>query len=316
MNYNSSVFICSKPLQFFNAASIVRAYGIEGAKMVVVDRAISDCESFREFVLSNYLGCIFSEIDFVSSYDLAAKLVDSQACSELFVEDDRVSLYYLFKKTNHETLLVYEEGMGTYLGHYRYMLSWAQYIRWYMSSMFFGCGLDFGESRTTKYIFVRYPGLFKKIKPKLADKVKKIPGHISEINLLKYSLLEFCSNDLKEIVLDKKKDEGAALILGTWGGLKDKDVESVSKNGHSKILYKPHPHDVFEVSKFNGIRECGWLPAEAIILFLADAYETVTVYHYSSSVYFYKMDLPENLKFVCLGEPKVRYNKIMKSAIE
>lgn len=316
MKFNNSVFICSKPLQFFNAASIVRAYGIVDAKIIVVDRAIGDCDSFSEFVCSNYLRRVFSEVVFVSSYDLAIKSVGAKVCSELFVEDDRASLYYLFKRASHDILLVYEEGMGTYLGHYKYLLSRVRYLRWYMSSILFGCGLDFGGSRTTKYIFVRYPGIFKKLKPKLADKVKEIPGHISEIKLLKYKILEFCSDDFKKIVANKKKNEDAALILGTWGGLGEADFESISRNGHGEILYKAHPHDHVEINKFTGVREYAWLPAEAMILFLSNAYETVTVYHYSSSVYFYKGDLPENVEFVCLGDAGVRYQKIIKSALE
>tara|TARA_R110000851_G_scaffold135045_1_gene270420 strand:- start:8632 stop:9591 length:960 start_codon:yes stop_codon:yes gene_type:complete len=316
MKFYNSIFICSKPLHFFNAASIVRDYRIEVAKVIVVDQAISDCESFYEFVYSNYLGCVFSEVVFFPSYELAIKSVGEKFRGELFVEDDRVSLYYLFKKVNHEVLLVYEEGMGTYLGHYKYFLSWAGYLRWYISSIFFGCGLDFGASRTTKHIFVRYPEIFKKLKPKLADKVKRMPGHISEIKLLKYEILEYCSDDFKKIVAKERMNEDVALILGTWGGLRDEDFESISAKGHGEILYKSHPHDHVEINKFTGVREYAWLPAEAMILFLANAYETVTVYHYSSSVCFYKGDLPGNVRFVCLGDTLFRYEKIMKTALE
>tara|TARA_R100000789_G_scaffold11804_1_gene15742 strand:+ start:5563 stop:6582 length:1020 start_codon:yes stop_codon:yes gene_type:complete len=314
MNFNDSIFVCSKPLQFFNAASIARGYGIENAKMIVVDRAISDAESFSDFVLSNYLGDLFDEVIFVSSYDEAVKEVNAAKCRNLFVEDDRVSLYYLFQKADHENLLVYEEGIGTYLGHYKYMLSWPKYFRWYLSSKLFGCGLDFGESRSTKFVFVRYPKILIWFKPKLAGKVKPIAGHISEINLLKDQLFEFCSDNFQSLFDEGKAEEDVALILGTWGGLKYEDYESICGKSYSEILYKPHPHDGAGIKKIADIRELAWLPAEALVLFLAEAYRKVVVYHYGSSVEFYKRDLPKNVEFYCLSSPGLRYQRIMKAA--
>ena len=54
------MFVCSKPLQVLNCASIVRSLGIADGRLYVTTSSISDAEGFRRFVESSRYTGLFS----------------------------------------------------------------------------------------------------------------------------------------------------------------------------------------------------------------------------------------------------------------
>jgi|25_taG_2_1085351.scaffolds.fasta_scaffold00480_8 hypothetical protein len=309
-DFGNSLFVCSKPIQFLNCAAIAKHYKIKDANIIVVTKGISDLIDFKRFIGGLYEGVVFERVDYVKTHKEAVSLHHGSRYKSLFIEDDRVSLYYILDKIRRKNTIVFEEGFGTYLGSYKYSLSGIRYFRWLWSSLLFGCGLDFGEGRKTNHVMVRYPDLFKAIKPHLTHKVLPMPGHVSECNSASSAIIDLYESDIN-FLLDAVKEKCIAVVLGKWGGIENNDKKSIKDNGFDLIFYKPHPHDGAPETEFAALPTPSWFPAELLITIIARTAAWLTVYHYGSSVFLYKKDLPVNVTYRCLSSGE-RYDKLVE----
>jgi hypothetical protein len=297
MDFGPSIFICSKPLQLLHCASIVRRYKISDALLVLVTRDVSGHASFLNFISGSNHGKLFQEIICASSHLDAVDLVSHRLYDSLFIEDDRVSLYKVFVHLRTIRLIVFEEGIGTYVTSYRDSMRGLRLAKWMLLARITGCALGFGEGRRTDMIMVSKPNLFKLIRPALSHKVLSFPGLIDEIEYAKGDWLKLIEPDLSCLNSATTK---LALILGTWGGLPQNYFETI-RSEFEQLIYKPHPHDGSKPleSSFN-VLPIPWVPAEAIIDILAPRVHELVVYHFSSSAAFYCQAHYKNVKFVDL----------------
>ena len=288
------VFVCSKPLQFFNCASIARSLSLESSTIFIVTKSIAQWQDFKEYVLGSKYTSVFGDIKFyIDHKSVAAFLKKNCDYDSLFIECDRLANYNIFSSLKRQNLSVFEEGFGTYSGGPCGKFKLLRWLKWKLFSITTGSGMYFGDGVKTDFIFVCNVDLYKKLNVKSAKKAVPFPGIMDE---LEYNDDFFSEMEVKDLL---PGDGGrVALILGTWGGAKDIEKELVQ--GYSSIIYKAHPHDncwlnVGDVK----VIEKSWAPAEMLIFKLAAEVRELTVYHYSSSATFYCSSL-KNVTFIDL----------------
>ena len=301
--FGSSVFICSKPLQFLACAAIVRRFAIPRAEIFVVTGTMADADGWLSFARASSYSKLFSRIHRSSSHHEAVKSLRLMDYEALFVEDDRVSHYHLVAPAKHLILALFEEGYGTYRGDYRAKLSGLRRVRWQLSSLITGCGLQFGDGRLTDHVIVQYPDVYARLNPRNARKVlqaTKIRDEIAELSDDWAALLSALA------VPNPSSTDDVGLVLGTWGGA-PQVVLTTALEKHDVVYYKPHPHDGI-VPQIAGVEviAASWVPAEVYIEYLASRCDALTVYHYSSTVALNCLGLSANVKFVdLLDDPRV-----------
>lgn len=297
--FGRSVFICSKPLQFFNCASIVRHYQLENCEMHIVTHGIADLDGFMAFIATSAYKGVFGDIKVHANYLDAVSVIRGSMYESLFIEDDRVSLYHIFAPFKKKYLVVFEEGFGTYCSDYLYTLKGLRLLKWRALSLLTGCGLQFGGGRKTDYVMVQFVCAYKRLNPACAQKAISFPGIIDEINRELVAWGSILNPDLKKGGANKER---AALILGTWGGVGEDIVRKIAEE-YSVTYYKAHPHDGMAPScEKVRVISASWVPAEAYISALSSKFQCLTVYHFSSSSFFYCRDKFLNVKFVDLLE--------------
>lgn len=308
-DFGTSVLLFSKPLQLLNVAAIARENKLLDPIAVFYGSNSEETE-FLEFIRSLYEGSLFSKILALSSLQALPDLLKDIEYDSLFVDDDRVSNFLVLQKLKKRYLIVYEEGFGTYSGHVSSTLSKVRYHKWRVLSWLTGCGLDFGESRGTDFLFVQYPDVLVKIRPHMAAKTRQMGGHVKE--LLQH-------RDAWFAILDKLVNLGdasrPALMLGTWEGAKEQDIDFILEQGHDFILYKAHPHTRREVSGCSCVVKSAWIPAEILIIYLLGRVPEVDVYHYSSSVEFYSRSLPETVRYHSFTND-LRFRQVIRATFE
>lgn len=309
--FGTSVFVCSKPLQFFHLVSIAKDYSIDKPKLYIVTRSFFGWEDFKVNILSSKFKDVFSAIIFCDSYDTAAESIVKDTYDSLFIEDDRVSLYFIFNNLKKKKMIVFEEGFGTYRSSYPQSFSFMRKVKWISLSLIKGCGINFGGGRNTDYVLTQYPEVYKKLNYMSSSKALLFSGS-SDI-FSKYS--EFWDNVINKDLTAfgyYQSDSKVALVLGTWGGASNKEVEEIFKN-YDFIIYKSHPHDgiLLQLDNVHNI-EAKWVPAEVYIFRLASKFKNLHVYHYSSSTSFYLDGFVKNVKFIDLLKDS-RFLKVVKA---
>lgn len=297
IDFNESIFICSKPLQFFNCASIIKYYNIQKASIIIVNKSISDCNMFLDFIYSSSYRDLFQFVYVVDTHVDAEKKLCALSFETLFIEDDRTSFYGLFAQHKRKYLCVFEEGVSTYYSSYKYKMGFLKKTKWAILSYFQKSGMQFGEGEKTDYVLVTSAHVFKLLNKKLSSKVIVFPGIVNEVLDELNEWRDYIRKYLPQI-----EGDYVALVLGTWGSGWDSEVllSDIKKNC-TKVIFKPHPHDgsAWTGNCIHVLNET-WVPAEVYILILEQLSEKLVVYHYSSSSFFYCMNVCKNVKFIDL----------------
>lgn len=297
-DFGRSVFVCSKPLQFYNCVSLIRSYGIIDPVIYVVTTGLPQWEDFKGYIHRSIFYGLFEDVIFISEHKLAAKTIADRGNYEsLFIECDRVNNYKIYAPLKKKYLSVFEEGFGTYSGGPDGSLYVLKLVKWWVSRALYGSGAFFGGGRKTDYIFVSNPSLYRKLNPKAGYKARWIPGVMSEVKQC-----DELASLVRDMNLPINPDTRLALIVGTWGGARGLEKSLVSR--YDLVIYKPHPHDNIDIvaDRVVSVKK-SWIPVEVIIGMLALDVENLTVYHFSSSAAFYCGEI-KNIKFVDLQENK------------
>lgn len=297
IDFGRSFFVCSKPLQFFVCASIVRHYRISHAHICLVTGSFSQSDPFIKFVATSEYRNMFAISSRLTHGEVAADLA-LQEYDSLFIEDDRVSMYSLYAPQKRRFLSVLEEGIGTYVTDYRAHMDGLRKLKWQALSRLTGCGLDFGGGRKTDYVLVQRPDLYRSLRKENAHKVAPIPPVVEEMLHVKEAWHQVIDGNG---LLRCQPDSKVALLLGTWNGVPLNDLSEISKNS-DLVYYKAHPHDNVPLAgdRINMIPE-SWIPAEVYLDWVAGHCHSLTVYHFSSTIEFNCTDAYPSVKFVDLG---------------
>lgn len=222
----------------------------------------------------------------------------------LFTDNDRASKYLLLAPFKRRYLCVFEEGVSTYYSSYLYEMKGLKQLKWRLSSIIRGSGFRFGEGRKTDLVFVTLPGTYARLNPRQAHKVRHCAGLIGEVRRHWDS---WCA--VLRPSLERLASGPAALVLGTWGGgAISRERLAQLKALHGTLVFKPHPHDGRSwADRDILVLDQPWVPAEVWVRLLADRFDQLTVYHYSSTTELYCLDLLERVRFVDLkGDVHIR----------
>lgn len=293
IQFGSSIFVCSKPIQVLNCVSIVHHYGIKDARLYVYYRGIADHEGFREYFDTSSYSVLFKDVCWFKDLEQVVDVLNPREYETLFIEDDRVSFYFRFASRKTKRLVVFEEGLGTYRGQYQYTFSFLRKLKWKTIAKVFGCGFEFGSGRKTDYVMVQKPELFRFLNPVSAHKVLGFPGLMSVIG---DSAEEWSSLIGQTLGIGIEAHHRVRLILGTWGGAPGFSKSSIESQ-YDFLIFKPHPHDGsgFVIGAIQLPKS--WVPAEVYIDYLALRCSQLEVDHYSSSAALYLNNRYPNTHF-------------------
>lgn len=304
IEFGRSVFVCSKPLQVLNCASIVRHFEIRDARLHVLTSSIDGVDEFASFVAESGYSRLFTTISWNHDYDAAIADFTRDGYDSLFIEDDRVSNYLRFEPHRTERMVLFEEGIGTYRTDPAMSLRGLRKLKWKVLAATRGCGWDFGDGRRTDLVMVSRPEVYRRLKPRTAHKAVGFPGLVDELRYEREAWTELVLDELgrPEAPLGR-----VALVLAAWGRTPDRVLEQAAE-GVDLVVHKPHPHDGTPAGRA-GVVEVrrSWIPAEVVVAGLAGLADHLTVHHHSSSVAFYLDGVLEDVEYVdLLGSTQLR----------
>ncbi|GHC35523.1 hypothetical protein GCM10008094_30920 [Aidingimonas halophila] len=300
-----SVFVCSKPLQVINCLSIIRYYKICKPVLIIVKKNFQGYNYFIDFISECELLYLSVAFNVVDNHFEACEVIKGLNYRSIFIEDDRTSFTYLFATLKKDQLIVFEEGVSTYYSSYRYKMNIFRKLKWLLLAPITKSGIQFGQGEFTDFVMVSYPYYFGEINNKISRKALYFPGLMHEIRYVKKPWLDLVYEDLITV----KPGYNVALIIGTWGG-GECSIEMVRniQSSFDATFFKPHPHDgsAWGAEQKIVIIDKPWIPSEVYILALIELSVNITVYHYSSSTFFYCINdtSMKNVKFVDLGSDK------------
>lgn len=199
---------------------------------------------------------------------------------------------------------MFEEGIGTYRMSRARSPRGLRWVKWRAIAARHGCGWEFGSGRRTDHVMVSRPDAFRRLHPRLAEKVVGFPGVVDELRHEADAWRRTVLRALGEPSLPLGR---VALVLGTWGGTAP-DTLARAVADADVVFEKPHPHDGVTQDRPGVVPvTASWIPAEAIIETLASVSDHLTVYHHSSSAAFYAHGRYDGVEFVdLLGTSQLR----------
>jgi hypothetical protein len=304
IDFGPSVFVCSKPLQVLNCASIVRHFGIAESRLHVLTSSIDDSGEFADFISSSGYGTVFSSVSWNLDVDAAIAEFTLDPYESLFIEDDRVGRYRVFAPLRTTRMVLFEEGIGTYRSDPEMSLRGLRKLKWKVKVVTTGCGWEFGEGRLTDLVMVSRPDVYRRLNPRTAHKALGFPGLVDELG---FEAPTWNRLVMKQLGEPAGRLGRVAVVLATWGTTPSFVVDEALADA-DVVYHKAHPHDGAPLAR-DGVVDLpsSWIPAEALVNVLAGISDHVTVYHHSSSVAFYLGGLRESVDFVdLLGSQQLR----------
>lgn len=296
LRFGSAVFLCSKPLQALNCLSIARHYGIERPLVLLVDRGFPDCEAFLAFLRSARHAWPAEFRRFPDHRQAAAWLAERDY-DTLFIEDDRASMYYLLAPLRRRHLCVIEEGLGTYMQDGHFPLRTPKGLKWHLASRLTGCATSFGGGRATDFVLVHDLPLYARIRRRNRAVALPFPGLMHELAHMREDWFAAIDAARLEVPPGARR---LAFVMGSWNMSRRSTLGLVGE-GYDRIYFKAHPHDNSRSADL-AVHELAqsYIPAEAIVMYLQERCQELTVFHYASSTAFYCRHGFPNVYFVNL----------------
>jgi hypothetical protein len=304
IDFGRSVFLCSKPLQVLNCASIVRHFGVVDSRLHVLTSSIRGVDDFAQFTAASGYGRLFTSVSWDRDYDAAIEKFTQREYDTLFIEDDRVGRYRLFEPHRTNRMVLFEEGIGTYRSNPEMSLRGLRKLKWKVLAATTGCGWDFGDGRKTDLVMVSRPDVYRRLNPRTGYKAVGFPGLVDELGVHADAWRELVTRELGQ---PAERLGRVALVLAMWGKAPDQVLDRALA-GADTVFYKAHPHDGTPIARDGVVSLPGsWIPAEAFVDVLAGLSEHLTVFHHSSSVAFYLDGIHEGVDYVdLLDSPQLR----------
>jgi hypothetical protein len=297
IDFGRSVFVCSKPLQVLNCASIVRQFALRESRLHVLTSSIDGAEEFARFLAGTDYGQVFSTVSWDVDDDAAIEAFTREPYDSLFIEDDRVGRYRIFAPHRTQRMVLFEEGIGTYRTSSENSLRGLRKLKWKVLAATTGCGWDFGGGRKTDLVLVSRPDVYRRLNPRTAHKAVGFPGLVDELG---YEVEAWHRCVMGELGNPSGRLGRVALVLAKWGPTPDQVLDRAVADA-DVVYYKAHPHDGLSVVRDGVVSLRGsWIPAEAVVGVLANSSDRLTVYHHSSSVAFYLRGVYEGVDYVDL----------------
>lgn len=272
------LYICTKPLQYFNVKNIGEC--ISGSyKILLVKNVFNGADRFTEKVRRE--DTLWDEVIFADGSFEYMKAVVKARAGRLYIDNDSSGFYALYAQLFFKTVFVYEEGFGTYrsaairesVGKYKYGLY-----------RLLGIDKRIGNARYLRGIYVYLPGLYKRLFPEYKKEIHVFRRPFTEALQRNASFLFSLADGCPEI-------DGvtgcSVLIYLTSHRINERvlhEVEAI-RGEYDRIYVKPHPHikriELPEVVKGQVIRSN--MMVELLLLRLLENGNRITVIHENST---------------------------------
>lgn len=285
------VYVCSKPLQYFNIKNIPEIDGHSSRKVLIVNPEFSNGREFIELVRVN-------DKEWDEVIDMNGKCnyynyLRTHKINFLFVENDasyKMSLFMLVskvKRTVHK-LFVFEEGIGTYRGDLHFGVD--KLIRKLLL-----LGDHYGSSIFSDNVIVYEPNFYN-TKHHSNKAISFARSFVDGLKKNKSLLMSVCDSLPPELDVRGKK-----ILLYITNHSIDYDIVKKmvnEKDDYDLLFIKPHPHiksldclpTDLTVIKTN-------LMVEYILFNLMESYNDVTVWHQASTSVVYFIDSIKSANF-------------------
>lgn len=229
------VYICSKPLQYFNIKNIGPIANESNKKILILHTDFLGAELFAKKIEEND-NC-WDKVIIVHNKKEYYKYLKKIQINFLFVENDASINLFIFMirskiKKSVKSLFVFEEGIGSYRSDLHKGID--KFIRSLIQ-----IGTHYGDSLFTQNIILYEPHMYNE---KFHSK-KAIPFSINFIDALKkhHCLLSKLCGELSEFNDCRNK----RLLIYITNHNINKDIINImitQKNDYDYLYIKPHPH--------------------------------------------------------------------------
>mgnify|MGYP000932168397 CR=1 FL=1 len=289
-----SIYIISKPYQYFNVCNIED----HSNKTLIIVNAFSGSEDLYLNIKnkSHYWDEVFFCNNYSEAFNLIYRISKNNLFRKLFIDGDySLSMIKELQKLKNIDIFVFEEGLGSYTDNIRKVIlknkfkngNFKHKLKWILTTIYLklkGHDDHHGGFKGTKGIYVYNHELHKLNKPNFKKEILSFKNSFLD-HLRKFEDRKFISSDysyLMEVVKDKK----VLIYLTSWQV--DSKIESIIEEYpyHVRIL-KPHPHIVDDKlriiqDKFD-FNISGGNMVEFLISDLIDVSKELIVVHNNSS---------------------------------
>lgn len=280
MKQRPDVYVCSKPLQYFNIKNIGEIEDASQEKILIVVGAFYDAKRYVENIKEYDKD--WTEVLYMNDVSESHQWIRNHHINNLFVENDaswKIFFIHLFGRI--KSIYVYEEGIGSYENDTKAGIE--AVIR-----RFLGIGNHYGESRYCKGIFLTKPWLYN-------QKFNTTKGRAftsSFIDCIRKNgaLFERLSGNMPT-VLDVK-DKRILIYVTEWNVHQDVlDRMEKEVGSYDLCFIKLHPHIKNYDSTKNSIQVLQTsVMMEMLIYYLLKQNNKVTVWHHCSTSVVHFLD--------------------------
>jgi hypothetical protein len=279
MTNNKTLVIIGKPLQLFNALSVLKQMKIESSAQIQIVNNFKGAKDLT--VRFNIFEHNYNEINFVDTFDEAYSLLakDGNIYQNLLIDSDvglkKYFQLYLAKKNNANiNICVYEEGWGVYRSDlYKGLKRFIFQI--------LGIGHTMGGCSKTDYIYIYDKERYKNSLPLFAHKAVEIRQPLGDFLVEKFLLFSYLFNLRKAQTYLNVKNDNIHLVLDTKYSRSNFASKLNSVPGAKFWKFHPHQQQTKDVPGFIMIDNA--LPAEILLIHLSAISKKIYVYHFNSS---------------------------------
>ena len=267
------IYICSKPLQYFNICNIPKTGGNKQVLVIcdVFYRALDFADNVRKYDKH------WDEVLFETNRGWIKSVLKYKVDRLYFgIDSTIVGALHFVKRSK---FFLYEEGAGCYR-----QLRIQNKYKWL--AKLFGTGEVMGRSKYLQGVFVYYPSYYlSQIKPQ-CPALNFTYSYRENIQKNAKHYLQLCNIDIKEVPYLSIKDSKILLYITDW----DYQISTIMRMEEEQKKYdylflKPHPHIKAEnMPKKKGIEVLYTnIVVEVIIQIWLEQNNQVTVYHQDST---------------------------------
>lgn len=301
---NKSVFIVSKPLQYFNASNIDDA----NYKVLLIVDGFSDSVIFYENVKAE--SKLWQEVYYFSDHYSAIKWCSTGNFEKLYLDSDYGFHLSRYLRTIQSQIYVYEEGVGSYQAELRRKISNNLNKRskihllkdqvLLMLQKLQGNADYHGGFNKTKGIYLYNPDLHRQNVPQFKKK------RLSFKNAFREHLSQFPDKKIidgdRKLLISSLVGKKVLLYLSMWF-IDEETISTFDAYDNTVKILKPHPHLKWNADsqnikcKFDEIINGGSM-AEFLINDLLTVVDQLIVVHHGSSALEYFKNEPKLVQIV------------------
>lgn len=294
------LYICTKPLQYFNLKNTV-GEGRDSFRILLVKDNFIDSYSFAQKIKKEE--AIWDEVVYAdNTSDYYREIVKAKA-STLYIDNDSSAFLALYSILLRKTVYVYEEGYGIYR---KAVIKESIDKKKFWLYRLLGIGERIGNAAYLKGVFVYLPELYKQLFPDYKKEIKPFRQTFMQALQDNVSLLKSLSTGIEW--LEDVKGESILLYLTTHH-ISDEILHFLhsEQTKYDRVYIKPHPHikNIDKLDAFAGNIIRSNIMVEVLLLLLMENKNEVTVIHENSTAVLWFQD---KMRICNMGKPVEEYN--------